>query len=173
MSRIRALEAADEARLRDQVERDWGSTRMATRGRLVDVAALPGFVAMEDGEWLGYVTYELVGTAMEVAILRSLVAGRGAATALLAECAAAAREQDATRLWLITTNDNTAALRFYQRRGLVITALHRDAITLARETIKPEIPQLGDDGIPIRDELELELPTAAWPEFIERHRWPS
>jgi hypothetical protein len=32
----------DGERLREQIVRDWGSSRMATRGRLVDVAALLG-----------------------------------------------------------------------------------------------------------------------------------
>jgi hypothetical protein len=57
---------------------------------------------------------------------------------------------------LITTNDNTHALRFYQRRGLQLAALHRNAIEESRR-LKPEIPQHGADGIPLRDELELEL----------------
>jgi RimJ/RimL family protein N-acetyltransferase len=60
------------------------------------------------------------------------------------------------RVWLITTNDNTAALRFYQRLGFDLVALHRDAVDAAR-SIKPSIPLVGNDGIPIRHELELEL----------------
>ncbi|HEX7715028.1 MAG TPA: GNAT family N-acetyltransferase, partial [Bacillota bacterium] len=60
------------------------------------------------------------------------------------------------RLWLITTNDNLAAIRFYQLRGFVLVALHRDAIAQSRK-LKPEIPLRGIDGIPIRDEIELEV----------------
>jgi hypothetical protein len=58
-----------------------------------------------------------------------------------------------------TTNDNTRALRFYQRAGFHLTALRPGAVTAARKS-KPEIPELGEDGIPIRDEIELtmELP---------------
>jgi hypothetical protein len=32
-----------------------------------------------------------------------------------------------------------------------------DATTEARRTLKPEIPLTGEYGIPLRDELELEL----------------
>jgi hypothetical protein len=53
-------------------------------------------------------------------------------------------------------DDNTNALRFYQRRGMRLAGLHRDAIAGSRR-LKPEIPETGADGIPIRDELELEL----------------
>jgi hypothetical protein len=74
---------------------------------------------------------------------------------------------------VVTTNDNLGALRFYQRRGFVLAALRPGAITEARRTLKPEISEIGADGIPIRDELELELPAAAWPAFVERYAWPS
>jgi hypothetical protein len=56
----------------------------------------------------------------------------------------------------VTTNDNLGALRFYQRRGLRLVALHVGAVAESRR-LKPSIPEVGHDGIPIRDELELEL----------------
>ena len=83
--------------------------------------------------------------------------GRGGASTVLAAIADTARAAGCRRLWLITTNDNLHALGFYQRRGLALAVLHRDAVTEARRTLKPEIPLIGDNGIPIRDEIELEL----------------
>jgi ribosomal protein S18 acetylase RimI-like enzyme len=68
----------------------------------------------------------------------------------------AAKTQGCHRLWLITTNDNTHALRFYQRRGFRIVAIHVGAIDESRR-LKPEISAVGLDGIPIRDEIELEI----------------
>ncbi|MEV4112026.1 GNAT family N-acetyltransferase [Nonomuraea sp. NPDC049695] len=68
---------------------------------------------------------------------------------------AAAAERGATRLCLVTTNDNTHALRFYQRYGFDLIALHRHGVDRARD-LKPGIPA-ESDGIPIRHELELEL----------------
>jgi len=67
-----------------------------------------------------------------------------------------ARKEKSTRLWLITTNDNLLALGFYQRRGFHICAVNPDAITEARK-IKPSIPQIGLEGIPLRDEIVLEI----------------
>jgi len=91
-----------------------------------------------------------------VVTINAFPQGSGAGTALIEAAAAAAREAGARRLWLITTNDNLRALRFYQRRGFRLSALHRDALERSRE-LKPSIPEIGLDGIPLRDELELEL----------------
>jgi GNAT superfamily N-acetyltransferase len=168
---MRTLTSADEARLAEVVTRTWGSTRMDTRGRLVDVLTLPGFVAEDSDEWLGYAAYEIRDAAMEVLILEALVERHGVGSALLAECVRAAIGTGTRRVWLLTSNDNMDALRFYQRRGFVIVAVHRDAITHARETLKPEIPLLGKHDIPLRDEIELELPAADWPDFVERYGW--
>ena len=54
------------------------------------------------------------------------------------------------------TNDNLEALRFYQTRGLVLAAIHCNALERSRR-IKPEIPLVGKHGIPLRDEIELEM----------------
>jgi len=61
------------------------------------------------------------------------------------------------RLWLTTTNDNTQALRFYQKRGFVLTAIYLGAIENSRK-LKPNIPMIGYDGIPVKDEIELAMP---------------
>jgi len=146
---------------------------MASHGDTFDLLEIPGFVAESDGEWLGYSAYLPRGLSFEIAILESLVAGQGVGSALLAACVRAAIAAAADRLWLITTNDNVDALRFYQRRGFVFVAVHRDAVTRARATVKPELPIVGFHGIPLRDEIELELPRAMWPDFIERYSWPD
>jgi hypothetical protein len=157
----------------DRLRADWGSTNVVTRGRLVDVSVLPGFVAEDRGEWLGYATYEIRAGELEVSVLQGLALGRGAGSALLAACVRAAIDAHASHVWLITTNDNTSALRFYQRRGFVLVALRRGAVEEARRTLKPEIGEFGQDGIPIRDEIELELPHNAWQDLVDEYAWPS
>ena len=121
----------------------------------------------------GRLRMQLRDGELEISILASERARRGAGSALIAACVRAATDANATRLWLITTNDNTAALRFYQRRGFILVALRPGAVEEARRTLKPEIGLLGVDDIPIRDEIELELPRDAWPSFVEKYEWPS
>ena len=83
---------------------------------------------------------------------------RGAGTALIEVAGQLARRQGCARLWVITTNDNVDALRFYQRRGFCLVEVHRGAVDRSRAALKPEIPAAGAYGIPLRDEIELERP---------------
>ena len=66
-----------------------------------------------------------------------------------------ARANGVRRLWLVTSNDNTPAIRFYQRQGWDLAELHRDALAASR-ALKPEIPLRGRDGIEMRHELVFE-----------------
>jgi hypothetical protein len=59
-------------------------------------------------------------------------------------------------LWLITTNDDLRALGFYQKRGMSLVMVYRNAMDLARK-LKPQIPLVGLNCIPFRDEIELEM----------------
>jgi hypothetical protein len=55
----------------------------------------------------------------------------------------------------VTTNDNLAALALYQKAGWRLVALRAGAIDVLRGTVKPSLPETGQHGIPLRDELEL------------------
>ena len=57
----------------------------------------------------------------------------------------------------MTTNDNLRAPKIYQRCGMNLVELRRDAVTEARKTLKPSIPGRGANNIPLKHELELEL----------------
>jgi GNAT superfamily N-acetyltransferase len=130
----------------------WGAVRVVSRGTMHHPDKLPGFIIAG----MGALTYHIEDDECEVVTLNSLVEGRGVGSALIAAARSVAQENDCKRLWLITTNDNMHALRFYQKQGFMIAALHRNAIAASRR-LKPEIPEIGFDGIPIRDEIELEI----------------
>ncbi len=134
----------------------WGAETVAVHGRLYRPSELPGFVAEDARGPIGLLTYNIEGQACEVVTLNSWQEGQGIGRALLDAVRATARRRGCRRLWLVTTNDNTQALRFYQKWGLRLAALHVNAVERDRG-LKPEIPLLGEDDIPIRDEIELEL----------------
>jgi GNAT superfamily N-acetyltransferase len=128
---------------------------VVSRGRVHRPTELAGFVALLGGERVGLATYDMRGTQCELVTLDALLTWRGIGTTLLAAVEDQARAAGCTRLWLITTNDNVDALRFYQRRGFRLAALHANAIEESRR-LKPSIPAVGHFGIPITDEIELE-----------------
>jgi ribosomal protein S18 acetylase RimI-like enzyme len=157
---VRPLEPRDREWAEHVLASSWHSKLVVTRTGLHDASRLPGLVAEHDHDRVGLLTYHLAdgaeGTDCEVITLNALVGGRGIGTALLDALASVARSNQCRRLWLTTTNDNTAALRFYQRRGWDLFALHRDVIAQWR-TLKPEMSARGNDGIPIAHALELQL----------------
>lgn len=117
-------------------------------------------MATDGDRGLSVAAYRLAAGDCELVLLEAFERGHGTGTALLDAVVEQARAAGARRLWLVTTNDNVDALGFYQRRGLHLVPLWPDAVTQARTLLKPEIPLIGDHGIAIRDEIELELPLA-------------
>jgi len=131
------------------------SDRVARRGELIDATQRPLILAREDADVLGVLTYDIAGDDCEVLTLHCARRWSGIGTLLLEELIRTAREQGCKRLWVVTTNDNVDALRFYQRREFRLTALRPGAVDESRCTIKPAIPVTGSYGIPLSDELEL------------------
>ncbi|UCD57579.1 MAG: GNAT family N-acetyltransferase, partial [Candidatus Hydrogenedentota bacterium] len=104
----------------------------------------------------GLVTFRIEDDECEIVTIDSTAEGTGVGSALIGAVKDAAVSAQCKRLWLITTNDNTAALRFYQKRGFILVAVYPNALEQARR-LKPELPFIGKDGIPLRDEIELEM----------------
>jgi N-acetylglutamate synthase-like GNAT family acetyltransferase len=154
-TQVRAARVPDRDYIRATLTEHWGDTVVAGHGEEMDAAQLPALVAYRGVNRVGVVTYRPDVTAWEVVTLNATPPGAGAGTALLDALRAKAIRHDVRRLWLVVTNDDTHALRFFQRYGFDLCALHRDAVTEARGR-RPGIP-LENDGIPVRHELRLEL----------------
>ncbi len=154
--RVRAREAADLKAVKRFLA-DRGSLRVARLGRLERTLDHPALVAEgEGGELAGVLTYVPGEAETEILTLHAARQWGGAGTALVAALEGLAAGHGWGRLWVLTTNDNVDALRFYQRRGFRLTGLHTGAVDRARTQLKPEIPPEGEYGIPLRDELVLE-----------------
>jgi ribosomal protein S18 acetylase RimI-like enzyme len=154
----RPYEPGDRGWAEGLLEEHMGSTRVARLGEVIEAADLPGFVAERDGERLGLLTWIMDGDQLEVLSLHCRVENVGAGSVLLQAATELAAARGCRRLWLLTTNDNLRALGFYQRQGLRLRALHAGQVDRDR-ALKPEIPEVNpDNGIPLRDLLELELP---------------
>lgn len=137
------------------VSEQWGSTKILSKDKIYEVKNLPGFIAEQNTKPVGLVLYAQEDSECEIVALYSGLENHGIGTKLMELVKNAAKEKHLKRVWLQTTNDNTQVLRFYQKRGYTIAAVRPNAIEAQRK-IKP-IPLTGNDGIPIRDEIELEI----------------
>lgn len=157
---IRSIAPKDQTWLQQVMHNEFGSTRVVSRGVLHQVDLLPVFIALLDDMPIGLLAYHVANGELEVVALSVTLPGRGLGSRLLAAARQQAQALGCRRLWLITTNDNTPAIRFYQRQGMTLVRVHHNAVVDARQ-IKPEIPLTGVDGQPICDEIEFEFDLAA------------
>jgi GNAT superfamily N-acetyltransferase len=154
--RVRAREDSDDENV-GRFLADRHSLRVARLGVLERPLDHPALLAeSEGGDLAGVLTYILGGRDCEILTLHAARRWGGVGTALVEALEQLAAEQGCRRLWVLTTNDNVDALRFYQRRGFRLAGLNPRAVDGARATLKPEIPVVGAHGIPLRDELVLD-----------------
>lgn len=134
---------------------NWYSTDMSIRGEIIDGTKVDGFLLQEDNKIIGLVTYTFFGDICEIVSLDCKKENMGIGTALLKEIEKVAINNNCKKMRLVTTNDNLRALQFYQKRGYYLTRLYTNAMDEVRK-VKPNVPLLGENDIPLRDEIELE-----------------
>ena len=156
MFKIKPIENRLKQLVREVWVNNWGSDLMVTRGKVYRVLDYPGYVAVENDKIIGLIVYRIEDKECEILSLDSLSENRGIGTRLLEEVIKISRNNGCNRVWLITSNDNTNAMRFYQKRGFEFKEVYINAIEDARK-IKPQIPIVGYDNIPIKHEIEMEL----------------
>lgn len=110
-----------------------------------------------DGTLLALVLWLVRGKVALLGVVDSVVPGAGASRALIDFVRHEARVQGATRLRAVTTNDNTAALVYYQRQGFRLDTLFVGSVDAFRGRDNPNFRHIGFNGLPVRDTLELEM----------------
>lgn len=153
---IRKLNSSDRDWIRKFISKNWGSEKVVVHGMIYYPYLLPGFMAIQKKKKMGLLTYHIKEDNCEIVTINSVQSGIGIGGALIDAVKDSSRQIGCKRLWLITTNDNLNAQQFYQKRGFVIDAVHKNAVDKSRK-LKPEIPLFGGNGIPIKDEIEFEM----------------
>jgi len=139
------------------IREEWASQMIVSKGHLWDTSVLPGFVAVDDENVMcGVVTYRLSGSECEIITLNSLKENHGIGSSLINAVIDTAKSNGCHRVWLITTNDNTHAIRFYQKYGFSLIDVSMNALIKYRE-LKPSIPLIGMDDIPLLHVFEFEI----------------
>jgi len=155
--KVREKENKDQPWIETILNERWGGGgQVVVHGETFDARFLPTLVA---GDQEGFLTFIIQRSNdivfAELITLDALKAGKGVGTALIEALISKLRGERVAVLRVTTTNDNLNALRFYQRRGFRITGVRPGVVNDARR-IKPLIPEIGEYGIPIRDEIDLE-----------------
>lgn len=161
--RIREKTPRDAAAVAAYLDQAWGGPIVVSHGDVHTCTQIPALLAepREGGEIAGLATYVLHDDALEIITLNASRRIGGVGTLLLEAAARLARDRGLARLWLVTTNDNLDALRFYQRRGMRMVSVLVGAMDQARETLRamgePIPGEAGHYGIDSRDEIVLEM----------------
>ena len=153
---IHPLTPADRDWVNRSMVKEWGAVIVVSHGAVFHPADFPGYSATIGEAVAGLITYNILGDECEILTLNSWRENMGIGSALIKEVQRTAASAGCTRLYLITTNNNLHALRFYQKRGFVLSALRVNAIAKSR-ILKPQIPLFDENEISIRDEIELEM----------------
>lgn len=155
MSRT-SIQDSDRPEVRAFTERHWHSVFIMSRGRKFLPEEEQGFIERRDGEIVGLLTYHMEDDTMEILTLNSTQEKAGIGSSLMLSAINTARDGGCERVFLTTTNDNLRAIGFYQRLGFRMVAINLGVVDEARKT-KPSIPLTGERGVPIHDEIVMEL----------------
>jgi len=140
-----------------EIIKGWGSDIIVSRGKTYRTEDLDGILVYDDNnKIIGLGLYDIKNNNCEIVLLETFVQNKGIGTQIIERIKEIAKTKHCKKIRLITSNDNINAIKFYQKRGFCIANIYINAMEEARK-IKPEIPYIGDYGIPIRDEIEFEI----------------
>jgi len=138
-----------------EIIKGWGSEILVSRGKAHKAEDLHGIIVYENGKIIGLGLYRIENDC-EIVLLETFVQNKGIGTQLIEKIKEIAIKNSCNRIWLVTTNENINAIKFYQKRGFRISNIYLNAMEEARK-IKPEIPLIAENGIELRDEIEFEI----------------
>ncbi len=157
MEGIRKLEVKDKNLVFEFLQKEWGDTVIVLReGEIFALKDEEGFVIFDNNKIIGLLTFRISHERCEILSLDSKIENQGIGSALIDKAKEYAKLKNCSVLHVITTNNNLRAIGFYQKRGFHLTKLYINAMDIVRK-IKSGVPFVGDNNIPLRDELEFEI----------------
>ncbi len=154
--KIRNANDADRDFIRKKTSKEWGDEVIVVHNTIYRPYLLDAFIAETAEKKVGMLTYFIHEDSFEIVTIIVFTQRKAVGTKLINQAKALCRERGLKRLWLITTNDNEPAIKFYKKIGFKVKAVHSGAVEYARK-LKPTIPITGYNGIEIRDEIEMEM----------------
>lgn len=141
-------------KVNDLLKKAWGDVKIVVHGEWIDLSRTKAVICVENSEVIGAVHYYFAGDSCEILSLFShkehVGIGQKLMHLVLDEC----RDCGLQRLFLVTTNDNVRAFKFYQQFGMDLEEIRFNQLELSRR-LKPQTPFVGDNGIPLKHELQF------------------
>ena len=154
---IREIKPKDQKWIKRVFIQNWGGDFVVSRGKVYRIEEFDGgFIAERQNKRVGLITYKIIDNELEVTGLVSNDENKGIGTALVNSVITSAKQKGIKRVFLVTTNDNLNALGFWQKRGFTLVKVYPNAMEATRK-LKPSLPVIGENNIPLRDEIELEM----------------
>lgn len=154
---IRETKTQDTEWIKQLYVQTWGGDFVVSRGKILKIEEFNGgYIAEQRNKKVGLITYKMIDGEFEITGLISNDEKKGIGTALVNSVITLAKQEGINRICLVTTNDNLNALGFWQKRGFKLVKVYPNAMEVTRK-LKPSLPLIGEHGIPLRDELELEM----------------
>jgi N-acetylglutamate synthase-like GNAT family acetyltransferase len=153
---FRAVDKNDKDWIDAFIAKHWGDNTIAVHNRRYIPSELEGFIALHQENRIGLVTYIAEQESLEIISLNSEIENIGVGARLIEFIKETAVKANCRKITLVTTNDNIHAAEFYKKRGFHLIRIDKGAVNLSR-SLKPGIPFIGNNGIPIEDELLFQM----------------
>lgn len=153
---IKPITESDRKQIKDFIKKHWGSEKIVYNGKVFYPHKLNGFITRKEDKIIGLITYKKYKRHLQIITINSLIEKKGLGSKLIEKVKEEAKRLGLRKIKTITTNDNLDGLRFYQKRGFRMIKIRQGAVEKSRK-IKPEIPLVGENGISLCDEIELEM----------------
>lgn len=133
-----------------------GGRHRVRRGRVVDVAVLPGLVAIDRGRAIALLTLSRHREELEFSVLAAIQEVDQGLVSQLLKAGQSYTGEKGRRVWAICSNAEFEVQRMLQRNGFRLCAVRPGAIeAAAQQTPNKLVTEFG--GIAVRDELEFDL----------------
>ena len=119
-----------------EIIKGWGSDILVSKGKIYKAEDLDGILTYENNKIIGLGLYYIKNNACEIVLLETFLQNKGIGTQIIEKIKENAKMKNCKRIWLITSNDNIDAIKFYQRRGFSIANIYKNAMDKSRE-LKP------------------------------------
>lgn len=154
---VRKVGPEDNTWIKQVFIQNWGGDFVVSRGKVYKIEEFSGgYIAERRNNKVGLITYKIIDNELEINGLVSNDRKKGIGTALVNAVITLAKQNGIKRVCLVTTNDNLNAIGFWQKRGFNLVRIYPNALETTRK-LKPSLPLIGENTIPLRDELELEI----------------